>query len=568
MAYLVNPQPARDIRLVENAAALPLLGDYGNVYITVDTHLVYTWDGVSWVASVGGGGGGTWGSITGLMAAQTDLDNRFKTLENLEHVYEIYENIGTGTTGTLTKPAGSTILLDRYPNAGDALIVQCGTDSKPIDRIAVTAAGAAITSSFDTSGNYVFSGIPSAYPVSLVYQVKCKESVAAIIPLASIIQRTELVTVGDIDGLTLTLAGKVTTAQTTPQSIGDTTNRLTKLWATDAAVTNAITGAVTGNAGTVTNATLTTALTVSTGTVGLVGNVANTSVLTLGAGASSVAGENTGDQTLAGLGAVGGSGVVNQVPFFSGSTTTLAGDTMLTWNNTLKVLELDQMQIRTSNGTSQNFLLGYGSGANLTSGALNTFIGYTAGATADTCTGMLALGYASMYSTTNGYDCVAIGASSMSLGSANIESNAVGKYALYQVSGGYSNVANGFAAGRSLTTGSGDNTFIGWQAGYNGSQKTDAKNSMALGSGAYTTVDNQVVVGNESIVETQLKGSVVSGQLASLATTATDGFLYIPSCAGTPTGVPTAKTGKSPIVMDSTNHILYVYSGGSWVALN
>jgi len=50
-------------------------------------------------------------------------------------------------------------------------------------------------------------------------------------------------------------------------------------------------------AGSVTNATLTTALTVNTGTVTLTGNVANTSVLTIGAGAVSVSGSNTGDQT-------------------------------------------------------------------------------------------------------------------------------------------------------------------------------------------------------------------------------------------------------------------------------
>lgn len=55
---------------------------------------------------------------------------------------------------------------------------------------------------------------------------------------------------------------------------------------------------VTGNAGTVTNATLTTALTVNTGTVTLTGNVANTSALTLGAGASSVSGSNTGDNAV------------------------------------------------------------------------------------------------------------------------------------------------------------------------------------------------------------------------------------------------------------------------------
>ena len=89
--------------------------------------------------------------------------------------------------------------------------------------------------------------------------------------------------------------------QTTPQTIGSTGSRLSKLWATDIAVTNAITGDITGNAGTVTNATLTTALTVNTGTVTLKGNVANTSALTIGAGAVSISGSNTGDQDLSGL---------------------------------------------------------------------------------------------------------------------------------------------------------------------------------------------------------------------------------------------------------------------------
>lgn len=50
----------------------------------------------------------------------------------------------------------------------------------------------------------------------------------------------------------------------------------------------------------------------------------------------------------------------------------------------------------------------------------------------------------------------------------------------------------------------------------------------------------------------------------AVATAATDGFLYVPTCAGTPTGVPTAKTGYAPIVVNTTNNKLYFYSGGSW----
>ena len=48
---------------------------------------------------------------------------------------------------------------------------------------------------------------------------------------------------------------------------------------------------------------------------------------------------------------------------------------------------------------------------------------------------------------------------------------------------------------------------------------------------------------------------------AAISTSATDGFLYIPSCAGTPTGVPTTYTGRTPVVYDTTNNKLYIYNG-------
>lgn len=51
---------------------------------------------------------------------------------------------------------------------------------------------------------------------------------------------------------------------------------------------------------------------------------------------------------------------------------------------------------------------------------------------------------------------------------------------------------------------------------------------------------------------------------AAIATNATDGFLYVSTCAGTPTGTPTTLAGTAPIVIDTTNHKLYFYSGGSW----
>lgn len=51
---------------------------------------------------------------------------------------------------------------------------------------------------------------------------------------------------------------------------------------------------------------------------------------------------------------------------------------------------------------------------------------------------------------------------------------------------------------------------------------------------------------------------------AALATTATNGFVYLPSCAGAPTGVPTTFTGTVPAVIDTTNGKLWLYYGGAW----
>lgn len=57
-------------------------------------------------------------------------------------------------------------------------------------------------------------------------------------------------------------------------------------------------------------------------------------------------------------------------------------------------------------------------------------------------------------------------------------------------------------------------------------------------------------------------GSVIAGAEAAIATNATDGFLYIPTCAGTPSGTPTAVTGKVAMVFDTTNNKFYVYDAG------
>jgi hypothetical protein len=65
-------------------------------------------------------------------------------------------------------------------------------------------------------------------------------------------------------------------------------------------------------------------------------------------------------------------------------------------------------------------------------------------------------------------------------------------------------------------------------------------------------------------VQVRVNGDVILGQTAAKGTTDTDGFVYIPSMAGPPTGTPTSYTAAKPMVWDSTNEKMYVYDGSEW----
>jgi hypothetical protein len=63
------------------------------------------------------------------------------------------------------------------------------------------------------------------------------------------------------------------------------------------------------------------------------------------------------------------------------------------------------------------------------------------------------------------------------------------------------------------------------------------------------------------------RGHIVlnGGSGLALSTTATGGFVCLPTCAGTPTGVPDGVTsGTVPMVFDTTGVKLWIYTGGAW----
>lgn len=67
-----------------------------------------------------------------------------------------------------------------------------------------------------------------------------------------------------------------------------------------------------------------------------------------------------------------------------------------------------------------------------------------------------------------------------------------------------------------------------------------------------------------SPIGTGVEGNIAIRGGTALATSAVGGHLIIPKCPGTPTGAAPA----GALVLDTTNNIVYIRSGGNWVALN
>ena len=84
---------------------------------------------------------------------------------------------------------------------------------------------------------------------------------------------------------------------------------------------------------------------------------------------------------------------------------------------------------------------------------------------------------------------------------------------------------------------------------------------------ALITSPNDIIWATNNINRGRMTGAgnhFLSGE-GGLATTATDGFPYMSSGAGIPTGVPTSETNMFPFYVNRTDGLLYMYDGTNWI---
>lgn len=109
--------------------------------------------------------------ITGYTRYPEDLRPRLLNLEDKYVRSARFESIGSGTSGSVTLPALSSVVLNSFGGTVDALVSTIDSGN-PTFLSAYTAGGSVITATFNSSGGYSLSGVPSAYPVALIYRVR------------------------------------------------------------------------------------------------------------------------------------------------------------------------------------------------------------------------------------------------------------------------------------------------------------------------------------------------------------------------------------------------------------
>jgi hypothetical protein len=128
-------------------------------------------DGGCGGSSEGGGAGGVnCDDLANCETIQT-LAAELITVQNAigNEIEILYSQQVNAAAGAVTIPAGATILENQFAGGRDAF-VSTSSSGQPTGNFPVTGAGTAIdVTSFDALGNFVLSGVPSVYPVIIVF---------------------------------------------------------------------------------------------------------------------------------------------------------------------------------------------------------------------------------------------------------------------------------------------------------------------------------------------------------------------------------------------------------------
>ena len=184
-----------------------------------------------------------------------------------------------------------------------------------------------------------------------------------------------------------------------------------------------------------------------------------------------------------------------------------------------------------------------------------------------------ALGESALNSNTTGSENTALSRNAMISNTTGTQNTAVGVRALQDNVDGNLNIALGYQAGRyaadgtTVITNTNNSVFLGYATKANANSQA---NQIVIGFNATGIGSNSVVLGNDSITKTALKGNVLIGTTTNVASSkltvesTTQGFLPPRMTTAQKTAIASPTAGL--VVYDSTLNTLNTYNGSAWTA--
>jgi hypothetical protein len=124
------PSYVDDVIEVSSFSTLPSTGETGKIYITLDTNKIYRWSGSVYVEI--SSSTAVWGSITGTLSNQLDLQNALNTYYLASNPNGYTSNTGTVTSVALTVPSAFSVSGSPITSSGTLAITGAGNTTQYI----------------------------------------------------------------------------------------------------------------------------------------------------------------------------------------------------------------------------------------------------------------------------------------------------------------------------------------------------------------------------------------------------------------------------------------------------
>lgn len=503
-----------DWKTIKNAPEIKSNGGNGIGYLREISDVELTnlanndtikWDSTKnkWVNGTDSGGGGTWGSITGTLSNQTDLQNAL----NLKYD-------ASNPAGYITSSALSGYLQNNVGIAGGTTLIGGTASGNNLTLVSTSNAtkGKILfgTSAYDEVNNRL--GIGTASPAQQLEITKNFQLPNSTSTVGNIYKNGALflhnfgtgnVFLGEGAG-NLTMSGIYNIGLGKNAGAALTTGAQNFIALSNASVTtgsnNTIIGQLAGG-GNITDGIL-------------IGNYA-------GGGMGSSANGAIALGNRAGYQATGGYGSI----FIGGTSGYLAG-------SATQVIFMGTGAGEAASGASGGVFLGYKSGQNAVSAAKSVFLGYQAGQSASSAVDSVFIGYNAGNNATGSLESIFIGKNS---GYNSVSTGITGDY----------NIGLGTDTGKALTTGA-YNILLGYQSG---DTITTGSNNVIIGK----SIDAQGVTASDQLsIQNAIFGTGNSGTGTTVSTGKIGIYTAAPTCALDVTGgIATSRTTvTSPTATD------------------